>query len=137
MLQPSKTDNPVYFWVNLHIKVSKMRCYSICFFINLFVCFYAKGQYTAAAVSAGKAVVIDDTASKNVKIFIPFYSNFNTNSPRNPAVKRIQSSYYFNSLGFFCQKELQIEKTLKFPLKLRLGSVAYTDQMEGKGKKSY
>lgn len=43
------------------------------------------------------------------------------------------SNYYTNSLGFFCKKELQVEKTLKFPVKFRLGSVEYTDKMEGKG----
>ena len=43
------------------------------------------------------------------------------------------SNYYTSSLGFFCRKELELEKTLRLPVKFRLGSVAYTDMMEGKG----
>ncbi|HEX8460965.1 MAG TPA: hypothetical protein VF623_06030, partial [Segetibacter sp.] len=51
----------------------------------------------------------------------------------NKTIETISTSlYYTNTLGFFCKKELQLEKALKFPVKFRLGSVAYTDQMEGK-----
>ena len=44
----------------------------------------------------------------------------------------LSSNYYSNNLGFFCKKELQLEKAVKFPLKFRLGSVAYCDAIEGK-----
>jgi len=40
--------------------------------------------------------------------------------------------FYSTHLGFFCRKELQVEKAVKFPIKFRLGSVAYCDAMEGK-----
>jgi hypothetical protein len=44
----------------------------------------------------------------------------------------INSNFYTQNFGFFCKKELQIEKTIKFPLKFRLGSVQQCDWMEGK-----
>jgi hypothetical protein len=44
----------------------------------------------------------------------------------------ISSNFYTQGLGFFCKKELQIEKVIKFPLKFRLGSVQQCDWMEGK-----
>lgn len=53
-----------------------------------------------------------------------------TSKPLN--LRLLPSNYYSSTLGFFCKKELQVEKTVKFPVKFRLGSVAYCDAMEGK-----
>ena len=44
----------------------------------------------------------------------------------------ISSNFYTQNLGFFCKKELQIEKVIKLPLKFRLGTVQQCDWMEGK-----
>lgn len=44
----------------------------------------------------------------------------------------ISSNFYTQTLGFFCKKELQLEKAIKLPLKFRLGSVQQCDWMEGK-----
>lgn len=44
----------------------------------------------------------------------------------------ISPNYYTQNFGFFCKKELQLEKITKIPFKFRLGSVQQCDWMEGK-----
>ncbi|MEI9957660.1 MAG: hypothetical protein WDM90_15485 [Ferruginibacter sp.] len=44
----------------------------------------------------------------------------------------ISPNYYTQNFGFFCKKELQMEKVTKLPIKIRLGTVQQCDWMEGK-----
>ena len=57
---------------------------------------------------------------------------FSKNQINNTTLKTVPPTFYFNSIGFFCQKELQIEKALKHSVLFRLGSVDYTNKIEGK-----
>ena len=40
--------------------------------------------------------------------------------------------FYNKSLAFFCRQELFIEKKFNLPLRFRLGSLDYTNRLEGK-----
>ena len=73
-----------------------------------------------------------------------FYSGFpafkatNENKPIISTTPIISSNFYTQNFGFFCKKELQLEKITKIPFKFRLGSVQQCDWMEGKANaKSY
>ena len=49
----------------------------------------------------------------------------------------LHSCYSYKDLAFFCKIEVQLENTVKFPVKFRLGSVDYVDYLEGKGMGTY
>ncbi|HEY4112043.1 hypothetical protein [Puia sp.] len=48
------------------------------------------------------------------------------------AIHPIGGDYYARHMGFFCQKELEFEKTTRIPLHFRLGSLEYVNHLEGK-----
>jgi hypothetical protein len=46
----------------------------------------------------------------------------------------VASDHYIQGLGFVCKKEWAIEKSTGVPFRFRLGSLEYTDRLEGKTK---
>ncbi len=56
-----------------------------------------------------------------------------TNNKKGQAmIPLIAADNYSQNFGFFCKKELQLEKVTGVPFKFRLGTVQYCDWMEGK-----
>ena len=52
--------------------------------------------------------------------------------PSSISLKIIPTNYYVSNLGFFCKKELQLDKITKVPLRFRLGSLNYVNYLEQK-----
>ena len=53
-------------------------------------------------------------------------------SLKNIPLRILPQDYYSNNIGFFCKKELQLEKLTKVNFRVRLGSLDYVNAMEGK-----
>ncbi|MBX9734332.1 MAG: hypothetical protein K2X37_09745 [Chitinophagaceae bacterium] len=47
-------------------------------------------------------------------------------------IRLIPADYTVKNWGFFCKKELQLEKATKIPFRFRLGTLEYVNKMEGK-----
>ena len=47
---------------------------------------------------------------------------------------QLPGNFYAKQLPFFCNKELQVQKAVGFPIKFRVGSVEDCDKLEGKNK---
>lgn len=98
--------------VNLHTKENKITVKRICLFVNLLLILCA----------AGKAQLPHQPfPAKNIIDSLKLYP-----------LRVLPNNYYFNNIGFFCKKEIQIEKATKIPFKFRLGSIDYTDYLEQK-----
>jgi hypothetical protein len=55
-------------------------------------------------------------------------------SLKNSPIKILAPDHYVKGLGFFCKKELQLEKATKIPFRFRLGSLDYVNKLEGKNQ---
>jgi hypothetical protein len=93
---------------------------AICFFVKIFLLFSITAQAQQvkdSTTTANKQKIID-----SLRMAVPL------------RVNTLPPNYYNTQLGFFCKKELQIQKAVKLPIVFRLGSAAYTDKLEGKIK---
>ena len=69
--------------------------------------------------------------------YVPsFNSNTNKQSsfPTTSSILPVTSPkvYSYHNLGIFCKLDVQLEKNIKLPVKFRLGTQQYVDQLEGK-----
>lgn len=46
-------------------------------------------------------------------------------------IVHVAPNYYTTQTGFFCNQERAFEKKTKIPLRVRLGSLSHTEQLEG------
>ncbi|RYE59142.1 MAG: hypothetical protein EOP48_01855 [Sphingobacteriales bacterium] len=61
-----------------------------------------------------------------------FFSPSSTGIKPEATVSGLQKDLYIKGFGFFCKKEMQIEKSVRLPLRFRLGSLEQCNILEQK-----
>jgi hypothetical protein len=111
-----------------------MRRVLICFFLIFFVYHSGISQRLQTVVhpafQPGNNMLKNDSTKAQP---VNYYSNTPVGHRGiSPSIEPVPVAFYSNHTGYFCKKELQLERVTRLPLRIRLGSVAYTDKLEGK-----
>ena len=83
-----------------------------------------------------KTISAQKLSTKNAKEYWKWEKNPKTNLViAMPKVaftiqNKIAANHYTTQTGFFCNQERALEKKTKIPLRFRLGSLSYTEQLE-------
>ena len=102
----------------------------ICGFVMIF---FITSLFSTAQSAKNQTIVIP--SGNIVKDYSGTWllKNKNRNSLQiQSPVKIIAGNYYSQHLGFFCRRELTLEKAVRVPLRIRLGSLQQCNLLEGK-----
>lgn len=89
------------------------------------------GLLLSTAASAREPIRTDSLPGKAVRLQALERSDTSVFFPRTPSLMPGPDAYA-RGMGFFCRQEWKFEKTLKVPLRIRLGNLEYVDRLEGK-----
>jgi hypothetical protein len=117
------------------------RCVSLNFI--LIVMFFTQGRAqfnpqqknlkTSVTGTSAPAPLFKSTSLNLTQIpRLPVLQMENTRTYAGAATPGSPNNSFMYSAAFFCRKEWQFEKLTSIPLRLRLGSLAYTDYLEQK-----
>ena len=103
---------------------NKVCGFTVIFFLTAFLLPAQSDKDSTIFIPASRPLAIFSPvrSSQNGNSNIKFASSFNT----------IAQNYYTQHFGFVCKKELKLQKVIKVPLYIRLGSLQQCNYMEGK-----
>lgn len=127
------------------VSIKKIKPISCLVFLLFLSVSAAVAQMSASSAGAyhilGKSLVElkkQAPASSSISLPVLLTSQWSP-SPTGPIYQRptylnyqAPKAYSFEHLAFFCRLEVKMEKASKMPVRFRLGSVPYVDQLEGK-----
>lgn len=100
-------------------------------FIFFFITISANAQRSLPPASAPN-IFFEKSKRANADSAIRFNGIPQTLNTRIPSESIIPEDFSTCKYGFFCKKELVVEKAIKFPLRVRLGSLEQSNYYEGK-----
>lgn len=105
-----------------------MRSSIICLFIILLVCFQSEVYAQGTSFADSSEIFLSKRFVKKPSGINNFTQSLIYTKPLNV----LPANLYLRTIGFFCKKEIEMDKVTKVPVRFRLGSVTYTDKMENK-----
>lgn len=95
--------------------------------------YIARGQSVEPIANPYKGFVHYVQQKSALQQYVPYSRNTNIFvGAISPAYQQLAESYYQQHFGYFCKQEWEWQKQTSIPLRMRLGSLEYTDRKEGK-----
>lgn len=102
----------------------------------LFICGTTSAQSTLNSALKGKDFILKNSVKTSYHLLhftSPPLVNKNMQKINYRSVSYlVPQDFYTCNFGFFCKQELRVEKTIKIPLRFRLGSLQQCNYYEGK-----
>jgi hypothetical protein len=89
------------------------------------------GSPTRTAQAPNRPYTALDRPHASPDPLLPFHMT-EAYQPGEEAAYMGGGAYYTNTLGFFCKRELDVQKAIRLPVFFRLGSLEYCNKLEGK-----